>query len=312
MRSTAGACGQTRASKRDWASVGFNKYLRWRLLRPPSESKRSWRCFGFNVAKETTVLHFPVSSRLDHPYGAFVSVGRTSTSGAAAATARGLGRGKPSRSVLPAKRASLEPETGLIAVGTRLDLARAVNCSRYLIPALLALGGCVGCATPGAKVASWIRAQGGVSTDAACQSRVEHVAKWFGSDLHGAPLHVRVLDSEEVGAYGWRGGELFVTRGLVDLLDDQELAAALAHEMGHLLGDGSARPLVRLSGGVDADANLMVEANADRLGADFLRRQHLPAQAMPRMLAKVARATGMDGSCRDALRRRIELLRSAP
>jgi Zn-dependent protease with chaperone function len=115
-----------------------------------------------------------------------------------------------------------------------------------------------------------------------------------------------------VGAYGWRSGELFVTRALVDLLDDQELAAALAHEMGHLLGDGSARRWAGLSGGSDSDASLTVEANADRLGADLLRRHHVPPQAMPRMLAKVARATGLDGACQDALRRRIELLRLQP
>jgi Zn-dependent protease with chaperone function len=141
---------------------------------------------------------------------------------------------------------------------------------------------------------------------------VDHVAKWFGTDIKGATLRVRVLGAEGVAAYGWRCGDLFVTRGLVDLLDDQELAAVLAHEMGHLIGDGGVRPVAGLSGGGDADANLAVEAEADRVGADLLRRHHLPSQAMPRMLAKVEQGTGLDSSCRDALRRRIELLRSVP
>ena len=219
---------------------------------------------------------------------------------------------KPSRSALPAKRASFEPETGIIAVGTRLDLAAAVNWFPYTFPALLALGAVVGCTTPAAKVETWVRAQGGVSIEPARQARVDRVVKWFGPDLQGAPLRVRVLPAEGATAYGWRCGELFVTRGLVDLLDDQELAAALAHEMGHLIADGGARPLAGLSGAGDVDENLTVEANADRLGADLLRRHHLPPQAMPRMLAKVEGASGLDGSCRDALRRRIEFLRSTP
>ena len=66
------------------------------------------------------------------------------------------GQRERSHSRLRAKRASSELKTGFTAVGTRLDLAGAVNCSRYLIPALLALGGCVGCAMSGAKVESWV------------------------------------------------------------------------------------------------------------------------------------------------------------
>jgi Zn-dependent protease with chaperone function len=175
----------------------------------------------------------------------------------------------------------------------------------------LVLVGGGGCTTPAAKVESWLRAQGGISTDPDRLARVERVAKWFGPDLHGAPIRIRVLAADTFAAYGWRGGELFVTRGLVDLLDDQELAAALAHEMGHLLADEGERAVTGLSGG-DVDADLGVEARADRIGVDLLRRHYLTPRAMPRMLAKVERASGLDASCRDGLRRRIEMLKRVP
>ena len=51
-----------------------------------------------------------------------------------------------------------------------------------------------------------------------------------------------------VTAYGWRGGNLFLTRGLVDVMDDDELAAAVAHELGHLLGDGHVHSMTSLRG----------------------------------------------------------------
>ena len=186
-----------------------------------------------------------------------------------------------------------------------------MNWVRYLLPAVLGLVVGGGCATPAAKIESWARAQGGISTEPDRQARVERVATWFAPEFQRARIRIRVLAANTVAAYGWRGGELFVTRGLVDLVDDKELAAALAHEMGHLLADERERAVAGLSGG-DVDSDLGVEARADRIGVDLLRRHHLPPQAMPRMLIKVEQATGLDQSCPDALRRRVEMLKWVP
>jgi len=86
---------------------------------------------------------------------------------------------------------------------------------------------------------------------------------------------VRVLDDSEPAAFAFRDGSLFVTRGLVALLDDGELSAALAHEVGHLTRRGDGLP------GPEA------ERLADRLGAELLRASGLSPELMPRMLRRL-------------------------
>lgn len=132
------------------------------------------------------------------------------------------------------------------------------------------------------------------------------------TDGHGeSPIRVRLLAADGVAAYGWRGGRVFVTQGLVDLLDDEELSAAIAHEIGHLLGGGSGGTVTGLRG-CAGDAGLDAEVRADRLGIELLARHQIAPQAMTRMLAKVERVATLPPDCRKALRRRIELLRTAP
>lgn len=48
--------------------------------------------------------------------------------------------------------------------------------------------------------------------------------------------HFAVLDSPEVNAMACPGGIIFITRGLIDLLQSEdELAAVLSHEIGHII-----------------------------------------------------------------------------
>ena len=44
-----------------------------------------------------------------------------------------------------------------------------------------------------------------------------------------------VTDQRFVNAFAYPGGRIFVTRGLLDLCDDDELAAVIGHEVGHVL-----------------------------------------------------------------------------
>lgn len=118
-------------------------------------------------------------------------------------------------------------------------------------------------------------------------------------------VHVQVLDSSTVGAYGWPNGNLFVTRGLVDLLSDQELAAAIAHEMGHLLNDGHLHTVVSLRGCcVSPD----VEARADSIGVRLLAGHAIGREAMISMLNKVRLSSGVPSLCQQRIGQRIELL----
>jgi hypothetical protein len=134
----------------------------------------------------------------------------------------------------------------------------------------------------------------------------------------GAPLTAdriawRVSARRGVGAWAWADGRVEVSRALIDRLDDEELAAALAHELGHLLDGGhlpvaraeleGAAPLgLRGDGGTDA-----VEARADRLGSALLARRGIKCDTMARMLGDVAVALGGDAP----MQRRAAVIASA-
>jgi len=57
--------------------------------------------------------------------------------------------------------------------------------------------------------------------------------------IHGSrnelQFHFTLLDSPDIGAYSTPGGYVFVTQGLLDIIENEaELAAVLAHEIGHI------------------------------------------------------------------------------
>ena len=67
--------------------------------------------------------------------------------------------------------------------------------------------------------------------------RVAHAARY-----DGYPLTFHVIDMPEPNAFALPGGQIFVTRGMLELgLDDDMLAALLGHEIGHVALDHHAR-----------------------------------------------------------------------
>ena len=95
----------------------------------------------------------------------------------------------------------------------------------------------------------------------------------------------------------------------MDLLNDQELAAAIAHEMGHLLNDGHLHTVVSLRGCcVSPDA----EARADSIGVRLLSERGIGRAAMISMLTKVRSSPGVPPSCQQRIGQRIELLTENP
>jgi predicted Zn-dependent protease len=82
-----------------------------------------------------------------------------------------------------------------------------------------------------------IAAFGGVYTAPATQAYLDGVLAKLGpaSDAPGLSYRVTVLNSQIVNAFSLPSGDIFVTRGLLALADDtSEIAAVMAHEMGHI------------------------------------------------------------------------------
>jgi len=125
---------------------------------------------------------------------------------------------------------------------------------------------------------SWSAAKGGVlrpeQSPGVCGRAQGALAQVADPAEHGW-IRIRVLANDSIGAWAWRDGTIFVTRGLVDLMDDAELAAAIAHELGHVARlEGEARP--RAS-----------ERTADAIGLEFLHERGLEVDAMVSMLTKL-------------------------
>jgi hypothetical protein len=158
----------------------------------------------------------------------------------------------------------------------------------------------LGCAAPSRPLDRWVQREGGLVFGDA-QARVERVANPLTSACSGHRVTIQVLDSSTPCAYGWPDGSVFVTRALLDLLDDEELAAAVAHELGHLLEDGHLHGPMSLQGGCDTFDE---EERADLRGCTLLEAAGLPPRAMAESLRKVARAPSTRPRVRAALEQR--------
>jgi len=150
---------------------------------------------------------------------------------------------------------------------------------------------------------AWAQRQGGLSADAAQQCRAAVAAERVARGTAVTP-RVYVLASDRLAAFSWTGGDVFVTDGLLRALDDEELAAAIAHELGHLIDAGAPDRAAGLDGNPHVgDA----EERADRIACELLCQCGIPPGALGRALAKVS--AGQDArSVRRALAARIELI----
>jgi predicted Zn-dependent protease len=72
--------------------------------------------------------------------------------------------------------------------------------------------------------------------DAALQRYVNRLGRWIGlqSSRPQLPWTFAVLDDPGFNAFAAPGGYVFVTKGLVDRVDEAELAGILAHEINHV------------------------------------------------------------------------------
>jgi len=152
--------------------------------------------------------------------------------------------------------------------------------------------------------------------DPLIQKRVEDIGKKIVavSDRKDIDYHFQVLNDDEVNAFSLPGGYVYVNKGLIDKVDnDDELACILGHEVGHIVARHSikklqaeqAYSLLRVlmattpgagEAGAAADAvftTLLLgysrddEMLADRLGARYAKLAGYDPEAMIKFLQKL-------------------------
>jgi hypothetical protein len=177
-----------------------------------------------------------------------------------------------------------------------------------VICAFLGLTGCAVAPSDTATINAWARLHGGEITD----SRLDRV-RIIGTALLAAqsavlplPAAVRfhVLHNTTVTAYSWPTGDIYLSAGLVDATTDDEIAAAIAHELGHLIKDVGGRQAAGLRG---TEAPLTIEEQADGTGVAVLKASGRPGAALGHLLEKVCAASG-SAECRQEMRARIQRL----
>ena len=166
--------------------------------------------------------------------------------------------------------------------------------------------GCTGlpAATP-RGYARTVQVHGGLCPHPACQERAEAVLVRLVGPDHG--LTVEVVESASPRAFAWPSGHLLVSCGLAQDADEGALAAALAHECGHLLDDGHlvAHPATLAHGAADA------EARADEIGAELLARAGYDPEAMDRLVACLATDPYLTRAQQRTMRERLAILGAA-
>jgi predicted Zn-dependent protease len=139
-----------------------------------------------------------------------------------------------------------------------------------------------------------LAAYGGVYNDPRLQSVVEQTVERLVAASEKPDLHykVTILNSQSVNAFALPTGQIYVTRGLIALANDEsELASVLAHEMGHVIArhaeirEQQARQADLVSRVVtdvvtDPEAGALALAKSKLALASFSRAQEFEADAI--------------------------------
>jgi predicted Zn-dependent protease len=139
-----------------------------------------------------------------------------------------------------------------------------------------------------------LAAYGGVYNDPRLQAMIEQTVERLVAASEKPDLHYKVtmLNSQSVNAFALPSGQLYVTRGLIALANDEsEIASVLAHEMGHVIAhhaeirEQQVRQADLVSRVVtdvvtDQEAGALALAKSKLALASFSRSQELEADAI--------------------------------
>ena len=173
-----------------------------------------------------------------------------------------------------------------------------------------------------------VRQQMGVYKDPELQRYVTDVGQRLARASHrpNLPWTFTIVDSSAVNAFALPGGFIYVTRGILPFLrDEAELAAVMAHEVGHVDARHTAQAYSKqvalggalgvlgvlapqtqpLQGLASAGLQLMFlkftrenELEADRLGTGYASSSGWDPQAMPDLLGTLGRLDEASGTSR--------------
>ncbi len=195
------------------------------------------RAAGYNGADMTKLEGYRVDTATAAAHAA--GEGWRATQVPYAAEARPVAKGG-SKTTQAQKRGGLSAARGLLAglgisTGTAGDSALRVADSAAsksedeLTAEELALG---------PEIAGRVLGAAPLWQDDAAQRRVNLIGRWVASQTArpDLPWAFGVLDDDEINAFAAPGGYVLITRGLYELLaDDAEVAAVIAHELGHVV-----------------------------------------------------------------------------
>jgi predicted Zn-dependent protease len=139
-----------------------------------------------------------------------------------------------------------------------------------------------------------LAAYGGVYNDPRMQTVIEQMVEHLVAASERPDLHYRVtmLNSQSINAFALPNGQLYVTRGLIALANDEsELASVIAHEMGHVIARHAAireeqarladlRSRVFTDVVSDPEEGALALAKSKLALASFSRAQELEADAI--------------------------------
>ncbi len=103
----------------------------------------------------------------------------------------------------------------------------------------------------GESIAQQVEKEYKFAEDPLVQKRVEDIGKKIVSvcDRKDIDYDFKVIDDEEVNAFSLPGGFVYVNKGLIDkVANDNELACVLAHEVGHIVARHSIKKLQAIMG----------------------------------------------------------------
>jgi len=171
-----------------------------------------------------------------------------------------------------------------------------------------------------------IRAEYGVYPDPALEAYITAAGEALAVRTHRTSLayHFAVLDSPVINAFAAPGGYVYVTRGLLALMNSEdELAVVLGHELGHVnarhsvkrmsemillqaglaIGSALSETFSQLSGVAGVGAQLLFlkysrddERQADTLGVDYARRASYNPGGMVLFFAALQKSGDLSGS----------------